>query len=324
MRHSLPRLLAVPALLLGAAAAAPAQAVKVDPELPSYKEEQAVSGALNAVGSDTLVNLMSSWGEAFKKLHPAVSVQVEGKGSATAPPALAEGTAQLGPMSRRMKPSEVDRFEARYGYKPTAVPVAVDGLAVYVHKDNALERLTLRQVDAIFSKTRRGGASRSINTWGDLGLEGPWAERPISLYGRNAASGTYAYFKKQALFKGDYKDAVKEQPGSAAVVQGVGNDPAGIGYSGIGYRTSEVKAVDLARSDEGPWYSTDPGDVLAGRYPLSRFLYIYVNKAPNKPLTPPVRELLRFVLSREGQEIVVKMGFLPLPASMASKSEEIL
>ena len=190
---------------------------------------------------------MTYWAEAFSKVYPNVKIQVEGKGSATAPPALTQGTAQLGPMSRKMKSEEEDAFEAKHGFKPTRIDVAVDCLAVYVHKDNPIHGFTLAQLDCIFSKTRKSGYA-DITTWGEVGLTGDWAALPISIYGRNSASGTYLYFKEHVLEKGDYKDTVKEQPGSAAVVNGVANDRGGIGYSGIGYKTSEVRAVPLAKS----------------------------------------------------------------------------
>jgi phosphate transport system substrate-binding protein len=234
-------------------------------------------------------------------------------------PALIEGTAQLGPMSREMKPSEIDEFEKRHGYKPTAIRVAVDALAVYVHRDNLLEQLTIPEVDAIFSKGRLCGHGKAIATWGDAGATGNLAGQRISLYGRNSASGTYGFFKENALCKGDFKDTVKEQPGSASVVQGVSEDRVGIGYSGIGYRTSGVKTLALAAKPGETYHQTDPETVLSGQYPLSRFLYVYVNQAPNKPLDPLVRELLRYALSKEGQQVVIKDGYLPLPSKTAQE-----
>jgi phosphate transport system substrate-binding protein len=296
-----------------------AQAVKVDAGIPAYQQSASgVSGALTSVGSDTMNNLTTLWGETFRKLYPSVKIQVEGKGSSTAPPALIAGASQLGPMSREMKPTEVDAFEKKYGYKPTVFRTAYDALAVYVHKDNPLQKLTLDQVDAVYSKTRkRGGAA--VTTWGQLGLTGEWASRPVSIYGRNSASGTYGFFKEHVLRNGDYKDTVKEQPGSASVVQGVTADRFGIGYSGIGYRTSGVRAVPLTEKEGAANSDGNYEDVKSGRYPLARFLYIYVNKAPGKPLDPLVREFLKLVVSREGQEIVVKDGYLPLPAEIAKQ-----
>jgi len=309
--------IAILSLLL--AGTAWAQAVKVDADLDDYERTSGVSGALNSMGSDTLNNLMTLWAEGFRSVYPNVKIQIEGKGSSTAPPALIEGTAQIGPMSRAMKSSELDEFEKVFGYKPTQIRVAIDALAVYVNKDNPLEQLTLEEVDAIFSETRKCGHDRQLDTWGDVGLDGEMARKPISLYGRNSASGTYGYFKSVALCKGDYRDQVKEQPGSASVVQGVTEDLNGIGYSGIGYKTSGVKTLALAKSAGGEYYGTDPETVLSGKYPLSRYLYLYINKAPNKPLDPLVREFITFVLSQAGQETVVKDGYLPISASLVEK-----
>jgi phosphate transport system substrate-binding protein len=288
-----------------------AENVTVDKEISAYEKVSGVTGNLNSVGSDTLVNLMTLWAEAFRAKYPDLKIQIEGKGSGTAPPALISGTAQLGPMSRLMKSKEIDDFEKAFNYKPTCIRVAVDAVGIYVNKDNPLEKLTLKQIDAIFSKTRAGGHPEDIDTWGKAGLQGEWAQKPIRIYGRNSASGTYGYVKEHALFKGDYKDSVKEQPGSAAVVMAVSEDLQGIGYSGIGYKTSGVKALTLA-DKEDKYFTTDAADVYGGKYPLSRFLVIYVNKAPNKPLDPTVREFMKFVLSQEGQAIVVKDGYLPL------------
>ncbi len=297
---------------------AQAQTVKVDSKLSTYKKVSGVSGNLNSIGSDTLNNLMAYWVEGFGKKYPNVKIQVEGKGSTTAPPALIEGTSQLGPMSREMKAEEMDKFEKKYGYKPTKVAVAIDTLAVFVHKNNPIKALSLQQVDAMFSKTRKGGAAKDLTTWGELGLTGEAANRTLSLYGRNSASGTYGYFKEHALFKGDYKDTVKEQPGSSSVVQSVGSDRFAIGYSGIGYATSGVRAVPLSdeKKNGGAAFPATYENALSGKYPLSRFLYVYLNKDPKKPIDPLTREFLKFVLSKEGQEIVVKDGFLPLTAKM--------
>ncbi|ABA87914.1 phosphate ABC transporter, periplasmic phosphate-binding protein [Syntrophotalea carbinolica DSM 2380] len=298
--------------------------IKVDPKLKSYTKVQGVSGNLNSIGSDTLNNLMALWSEGFRKQYPNVNIQVEGKGSSTAPPALVEGTSQIGPMSRKMKRVEIEAFEKKHGFKPTMIGVALDSLAVYVNKDNPVDSLSLPQVDAIFSKTRKGGHAQDIVTWGQVGLTGSWAQQPISVYGRNSASGTYGYFKKHALFKGDYKDIVKEQPGSASVVLSVTEDRGGIGYSGIGYKTSGVKAIALAKQAGGTAYGPTYENVLAGKYPLGRMLYLYVAKAPNKPLAKNIEQFLRYVLSKEGQEIVVKDGYLPLPAQVVAKQLEAL
>lgn len=302
----------------GLAGGAIAQGVlKVDPNLALYKKASGISGNISSIGSDTLNNLMTLWAESFNKIYPNTKVQIEGKGSSTAPPALISGTAQLGPMSRAMKGSELDAFEKRYGYKPTEIKTAIDGLAVFVHKDNPIKGLTMAQVDAVFSKLRRGGHKTDVTTWGQLGLTGKWASKPVSIYGRNSASGTYGFFKKVVLKDGDYKDTVKEQPGSAAVVQGVTVDRYGIGYSGIGYKTSGVRVVPLARKEGEAYIDESAENVYTGKYPLSRFLYVYLNKAPNSALTPMTREFITLVLSRTGQGVVVKDGYFPLPADIA-------
>ncbi|HAD05212.1 MAG: phosphate-binding protein [Desulfuromonadales bacterium GWD2_61_12] len=300
------------------------EAVQVDKNIGKYVKTKGVDGNLNSIGSDTLNNLMTYWAEGFRKQYPNVNIQIEGKGSSTAPPALIEGTAQLAPMSRPMKKEEIEKFEAKHGYKPTQIGVALDSLAVFVNKDNPLNELTLDQVDAIFSKNRKRGAAQDVVTWSQLGLTGSLGARPLSIYGRNSASGTYGFFKEHALKKGDYKDTVKEQPGSASVVLGVTEDLAGIGYSGIGYKTSGVKALALGEKPGAKIYAPTYENVLEGKYPLGRLLYIYVAKKPNQPLSPLVKEFLKYALSQEGQEIVVKDGYLPLTAEIAKKQLDIL
>jgi phosphate transport system substrate-binding protein len=294
-------------------------AAAIDPGLKDYQKASGVSGNLSSIGSDTLNNLMTLWAEDFKKLYPNVNIQIQGAGSSTAPPALTEGTANVGPMSRQMKDEEIQAFEGKHGYKPTAVPVAVDALAVYVHKDNPIPGLSMAQVDAIFSATRKCGYDKDATSWGDLGMTGEWASSPIQLFGRNSVSGTYGYFKEHALCKGDFKDSVNEQPGSASVVQGVTKSLNGIGYSGIGYKTSGVRAVPLAKEGTA-FVEANPENALSGKYPLSRFLYIYVNKAPNAPLPPLELEFMKMVLSKMGQDDTIKDGYIPLPASVADKA----
>lgn len=302
----------------------PTQAVadevaQLDPNLKGYIKVKGVSGNLNSIGSDTLNNLMTLWAEGFRKQYPGVKIQIEGKGSSTAPPALIEGTAQLGPMSRPMKSTEIDAFERKYKYKPTAFPVAIDALAVYVHRDNPIQGMTMAQIDAVFSKTRRRGAAQNIERWGQVGVTDDLASSPISIYGRNSASGTYGFFKEHALKNGDYKDEVKEQPGSASVVQGVTEDPSGIGYSGIGYLTSGIRALPLAEKEGGSFAAPTQENAMNGSYPLWRHLLLYVNKAPNKPLDPLVKEFIKFIYSKEGQAVVIKDGFFPLSQTLMEK-----
>ncbi len=305
--------------LVGAVGSTGATALEVDAGIAGYEKSSGVSGNLNSVGSDTLANLMTLWAESFKRFHPSVNIQIQAAGSSTAPPALTEGTSNLGPMSRKMKSNEIEAFEAKFGYKPTPVPVAIDALAVYVHKDNPVSGLSIPQVDAIFSATRKCGYPSDIVKWDDLGIDGEWADRAVQLYGRNSVSGTYGYFKKKALCKGDFKDSVNEQPGSASVVQGVTKSLNGIGYSGIGYRTSGVRAVPLSKEQDGELIEATPANAVSGAYPLGRFLYVYVNKHPNQPLAPLERAFMKMVLSKEGQQVVIKDGYIPLPAKVVEK-----
>lgn len=299
-------------------------ALEVDPNLPVYTKTSGVSGSVKSIGSDTLNNLMTYWFESFRSLYPGVKVEIEGKGSSTAPPSLIQSTSQFGPMSREMKSKEVDAFERKFGYKPAKVRVAVDALAVFVHKDNPIKSLSLTELDAIFSKNRNSGYPKNIRTWGDLGLKGKWANKPISLYGRNSASGTYGYFKKIALFKGDYKDTVKEQPGSSAVIQGVATDKYAIGYSGVGYKTADVRIVPLSVDLNDTAYEANSTNAYSGDYPLARFLYVYLNKNPNRSLDPLRAEFIKFVLSRQGQRIVIKDGFYPVSNMLAQYDKRAL
>ncbi|MCB9832411.1 MAG: phosphate ABC transporter substrate-binding protein [Planctomycetes bacterium] len=306
-------LLSIALVALVATSAASAQ------ELPEYRPTKGVSGNIKSVGSDTMNNLMTLWAEGFQKFYPNVQVEIEGKGSSTAPPALIEGVSTFGPMSRMMKEKEIDAFEKKFGYKPTALSTSIDMLAVYVNKDNPIKGLTLAQVDAIFSKTRKLNHGEDVVSWGQLGLDGDWKSKPISLYGRNAASGTYGFFKDKALGKGDYKDSVKEQPGSSAVVQGVASERFGIGYSGIGYKTADVRAVPLAKKDGDDAVPAVAEHAYDGTYPLARPLLLYVNKQPNKDLDPLRREFLKYVFSRQGQEAVSKDGYFPINGAVAKK-----
>ncbi|GGZ13496.1 MULTISPECIES: PstS family phosphate ABC transporter substrate-binding protein [Shewanella] len=289
----------------------------VDPALPDYEKTSGVSGNFSSVGSDTLANMMTLWAEGFKQMYPNVNVQIQAAGSSTAPPALTEGTSQFGPMSRAMKPNEEEAFEKHYGYKPTRIRVAIDALAVFVHKDNPIKGLSLEQVDGIFSSTHKCG-SADLTRWGDVGLQGNWATKDIQLYGRNSVSGTYGFFKEHALCKGDFKPSVNEQPGSASVVQSVSQSLNAVGYSGIGYKTAGVKAVAISKKGE-EYIPATAENAATGTYPLSRYLYVYVNKHPNQELPPMQREFLRYILSKQGQQIVEKDGYVPLPGTVIAK-----
>ena len=310
--------IAVLAVALTATTAGFAQ-VKVDEKLPEYKPVKGVSGSLKSVGSDTMNNEMTLWAEGFLRFYPNVKIEIEGKGSSTAPPALISGASQFGPMSRKMKDAEVAAFEKKYGYKPVALSTSIDMLAVYVNKDNPIKGLNLQQVDAIFSKTRKGGYRTDIRTRGQARLKGAWARQPISLYGRNSASGTYGYLKKNALFGGDFKDSVKEQPGSSSVVQGVASNKYAIGYSGIGYKTADVRAIPLT-VDSDDYVEAIPENAYTGEYPLARFLWLYVNHKPGTKMDPLRREFIKYVFSKNGQEDVVKDGYFPVPQAIAKEA----
>ncbi len=304
---------------LGLLASSTAIAITADEGIPEYKAVSGISGNVSSVGSDTLANLMTLWAEKFKHYYPNVNIQIQGAGSSTAPTALTEATANFGPMSRKMKAKEIAAFEDRHGYKPLAIPVAIDALVVYVNKDNPLKGITIPQIDAVFSSTRKCGLENDIKKWGDLGLTGSWVNRDIQLFGRNSVSGTYGYFKKKALCKGDFKNNVNEQPGSASVVQSVSTSLNGMGYSGIGYRTTSVRALPLAKKEGGEFIEPTLANAASGKYSLSRFLYVYINKHPNKPLAPMEREFIKLILSKTGQEVVIKDGYVPLPASVVKK-----
>ena len=291
-----------------------ANAIELDKRYQDYQTVQGISGTIKSVGSDSLNNVMALWAEDFRKQYPGVTIEIEGKGSSTAPPALIAGTAQFGPMSRPMKAAELDTFEAKYGYKPTVVRVAVDTLAVFVHKDNPIDCLSLGQLDQIFSKTRFKGLG-DVKSWEELHVNGPYAGKTISIFGRNSASGTYGYFKEVALAGGDFKDTVKEQPGSSAVVQGVAADQFAIGYSGVGFKTADVKAVEIDGGN-GQCVAPTQENAYAGTYAITRFMYIYMNVKPGEAAEPLQKEFVRFILSRNGQKDVSKDGFYPMPYTL--------
>ena len=285
-------------------------------ELADYAKSIGIAGSLTTVGSDTLAGLTTAWVEEFKSIYPNVNAQVQASGSATAPPALTDGTAQFGPMSRPMRAREMDAFEREHGYKPTELRIAIDAIGLFVHKDNPIKGLNFEQIDSIFSSTLNCGGSLRVNTWAQLGLPYEWAKRSIQLFGRNSVSGTYGYFKQVALCGGDFKRGVNEQPGSASVVQSVASSITTIGYSGMGYRVSGVKLIPIAKQGEN-FVAPTKANIVAGKYPLSRYLYVYVNKNPLEPLSPLAREFVRFIYSKRGQALVQREGYLAIPPEVA-------
>ncbi|MDC5803858.1 phosphate ABC transporter substrate-binding protein PstS family protein [Vibrio europaeus] len=287
-------------------------------ELPSYKKKSGITGSLTSVGSDTLAGMTTLWVEEFKELYPSVNGQVQASGSSTAPPALTERTAQFGPMSRPMRNREIEAFEREHGYKPTELRIAIDAIGIFVHRDNPIKGLNFSQLDSIFSATLRCGSTQHINTWSELGLNYQWAKRGMQLFGRNSVSGTYGYFKKNALCGGDFKNSVNEQPGSASVVQSVSSAINTIGYSGVGYQVSGVKLLPIAKQGED-YVQASQENILSGKYPLSRYLYVYVNKNPVKPLSPIEQEFIRFIYSKQGQALVAKDGYIPISTQIARR-----
>jgi phosphate transport system substrate-binding protein len=297
---------------LAAYLAATSQTFALDPRLPVYQPVAGLSGSVRSVGSDTLNNEVKLWAKEFGALYPDVKIEIESKGSATAPPALLAGTSQFGPMSRPMSAQELDAFEKKYGYKVSSFRVAVDALAVYVNKDNPVPCFTLQQLNRIFSSTRKIAGGDDIKAWGDAGLTGDWATKEISLYGRNTLSGTYEFFREIALNGGDYKAGVKQEPGSEAVVEAVAKDRFAIGYSGLGYKSEGVRAVPLATYSGRTCYDTSADATYSGNYPIARYLYVYLNKPPAQPLEALRAEFIKYVLSKNGQRLTERGGFYPI------------
>ena len=273
---------------------------------------------LSSVGSDTLGGVMSQLARIFNQTHPEVVMQVQANGSSTAPPALQEGAASLGPMSRRMSTAEKLRFRQEYGYEITEVVIGVDAVALFVHWQNPLTQLSLPEVDAIFSSTRRCGAEKPIQYWSDLNPQ-IGGNQKITAFGRNSASGTYNYFRQIALCGGDFDIKVGEQPGSSSVVQSVGSSERGIGYSGVGYQSHLVKILAISAEPHSKAYLPEPTPSLRGDYPLARPLYLYVNQADSLPLSGAERDFVDLVLSDQGQEVIKRSGFIPLPDEVRSK-----
>jgi phosphate transport system substrate-binding protein len=312
------------AVVVNVVIAAGASAEGLDSDLPVYRTVGELSGRIHSVGSDTMGGLMKRWSEGFKELYPNVTIEIESKGSGTAPAALVEGTSQLGPMSRPMESGELDAFNKKYGYGPSSFPVSVDALAVYVNKNNPIQCLTLQQLDQIFSKDHWNSGGLNIKTWGDAGLTGDWESKPITLFGRNSLSGTFEVFKESVLRRGDFKDELKEQPDSSSVVSMVGSDKFAIGYSGIGYLTGDVRALALAEPSSGKCYEPSSEFANSGKYPLARYLRLYLNKNPKQPLDPVMTEFVKYVLSKDGQTITMKEGFFPIGNTLRAHSLQAL
>jgi phosphate transport system substrate-binding protein len=294
--------------------------VKVDQRLPDYKAAAGVAGPLTWVGSDTMKEQLTLLAKGFLKFHPVVQPTIDVKGSAFGPPALLAGTAQFAAMSRGMKAAEIADFRKKFGYPPTALPVSIDMVVLLVHKENPIKGLTLPQVDAIFSRTRKGGLDRAVNTWGDVGLTGEWAAQPIRAHGRIPESGTHQFFREHALFNGAFRDEVKVQPDSASLVETISKDKYAIGYSGIGYKTGQVRAVPLALDIKSEYFPAEPDRATSGDYPLARLLLLYVDHKQGTELDPLRREFIRYLYSQQAQAEVIRSGFLPINSALAAQS----
>lgn len=283
-----------------------------------------LTGTLSSTGSDTLHNMMMLWRREFTTKHPQLNIQIQSSGSATAPVALLEGTASFGPMSRPMIAAEQQRFRKRFGYDAYAVPVALDMLALYVHQDNPIQHISMTELERIYAQNRRCSYQSAITAWGELGLSGAWQQRPIVIYGRNPASGTYAFFRQRTLCNDDFKNKVQQLPGAAAVVRAVSLSVNGLGYSGFGQQIAGVKMLAVSKDQNSAALLPSAEHALSGAYPLARLLYIYVNKAPDQPLPPVEREFMRFILSAEGQNLLLNDGLVPIPEALVQQISQEL
>jgi len=314
----------------------PFGSVSVDANLARYNPQTQVAGTVKVRGSETMYPLLSRLTLEFQRRQPKVSVDVKGGGSTKGieeflqPPLYKTGKVVLREeranqfwflaSSRELFDSEIKQFVTENGYEPLAVPVAVDAVALYVHKDNPLPGLTLDQIDAMFSTTRKRGAKTALNQWGQLGLSDGWEQSQITLYGRDRRSGTRAFFQEHVLAGGDFVPTLHEEPGAASVILNLGRDQHGIGYSGLGLQTSTVRVVPLAENEGMPYVTPSSVTIADETYPLRRVLYLYVNKDPKGSIPAAAKEFLAFVMSQEGQEAAIKAGFFPLPMNQISKT----
>ena len=329
------------ALLLVAGLCEPAHAeqsgpfagLTVDPSLERYSPKSQVSGGFRVQGSDTMHALMRRLVTDFQARQPKIAVDLKSGGSAKAIAEFIEAPQPsrivvkeerakqvlLVSSSRELLDSEIKQFAAARGYEPLAVPIAVDAVALYVHKDNPVTGLTLDQADAIFSTGHLRGYKKDIKAWGDLGLGEGWETALIQAYGRDRRSGTRAFFQEHVLAGGEFKSTLQEEPGAASVILALSRDQLGIGYSGIGLQTSNVRILPVAENEGMPLITPSAATVADKSYPLRRLLYLYLDKDPSSAVSAAVQEFLAFVKSREGQESVVRAGFYPLPMDQVEK-----
>ena len=327
------------ATILAALAAAPAFALKyaapehrlaVDPAIASWKPAEltvAPEEELHLVGADVMDEITLGWVRLFRKAYPRLSVTMEARASGTGGPALTDGRAELAPVGRELLPAEERAFVEKFGYKPLAIKVATGSVGslgktatsvIFVDKDNPLQGLTMAQLDAIYSKTRLRGHA-DIRTWGDVGLKGDWAARPIHLYGLKPVNGIEQFLKQRLLLGGDYRDGIEFVKGKGfthaftVAAEDMAHKPGGLTYALLSNVTSNVKVLPIAEKEGTPFLAPTVENVYSHAYPLSRFVYIFVNRPPGKALEPKVKEFLQLVLSREGQDIVAREGvYIPL------------
>src|SRR6516164_1278866 len=300
---------------------------KASPNLPSYKKSEELSGTIRSVGADTMEDLMKLWIADFRKIYPDVNFDIKAKASGTAAPALTDGSADIGPVAREMLPNEIAPFRGKYGYEPFAIRVAggsyrtpgkTHAIVFVVNSKNPINQVTLAQLDAIYSKTRKRGY-KVVNGWGDVGDTGEFADKPIHLWGLIQPNGIAHFLDERVLENGEYKDNITQKttvgnvPALDAIAQGVAADPYAIGYTGLTSVIDGTKALALGDEEKGPYYKGTFQEVVDQQYPLSRVIYIYLNRKSSEPLDPKVREFLKFILSAQGQQDVAKEGvFLPL------------
>lgn len=322
MRRIGPRFLLT--LALCACVASPALAAgpasPVDPSLPVYRPGEQLSGKITLVGSNTMSQVASLWIEGFRQFHPNVEFDNQIKGSANAVSSVIHEEATFGLLTRSIHPQEVAAFEQKFGHPPTVLTPTYEPIAVYAHESNPIEGLTIQQLDAIFSTTRLRGAAAAATTWGDLGLRGEWASRPIVLQGRSSDTGSVVFFREAVLAGGAYRRDIVDHPSNVDLVKGVAGDPGAIGFAGRTYMLPGVKTIPLSAGDGAPCVDVHSVEATQGQYPLIRPLQLVVNQAPGADLPPLQREFLKYVFSRLGQEDVLRAGFQPIsgrPAEIA-------
>jgi phosphate transport system substrate-binding protein len=325
---ALSTLVATPAFALKYAAVE--HHLKVDPSIAAWKPGEVKSvpeEEINLVGADVMDEICLGWAKIYREAYPRLSVTLDLRASGAGAPGLISGKGDLAPVGREMLPAEEKAFVDKFGYEPFRIRVATGSVGslgktatsiVLVDKDNPIKGLSLAQLDAIYSTTRKRGDA-DIKTWGDLGLSGDWATRPIHKYGLKSPNGIEWFFKIEVMQMGDYKNDIEFVKGRGfthafnVAAEDMAQHPGGITYALLANVTPNVKVVPLSAKDGGPYLAPTLENVYAHKYPLSRYVYLYVNRKPGTALEPKVKEFLKMVLSRQGQDVVAKEGvYIPL------------